>query len=176
MKAIGVVRRIDDLGRIVIPKELRKTMRIKEGDSLEIFIDGTDKVVLRKYSPVQNINEIVNEFVIGLYEATKSDIIITDNEQILAVAGSVPKELVGRKLSLFYSERIKNRSTQIIDKPNNFEITEQYKINKPLIFKTISVYGDILGSVLIVCSNQITDIEKSLVDFSTSFFNKYLEN
>ena len=59
MKATGVVRRIDDLGRIVIPKELRRTMRIKEGDSLEIFIDGSDKVFLRKYSPVQNIHVIV---------------------------------------------------------------------------------------------------------------------
>ena len=176
MKAIGVVRRIDDLGRIVIPKELRKTMRIKEGDSLEIFIDGADKVVLRKYSPVQNINEIVNEFVIGLYEATKSDIIITDNEQIIAVAGSIPKELIGKKLSTYYCDRIKNRSTQVIEKPCNFEIIENYKINRPTIFKTISVYGDILGSVVIICNNTITDIERSLVDFSTSFFNKYLEN
>ena len=176
MKAIGVVRRIDDLGRIVIPKELRKTMRIKEGDSLEIFIEGADKVVLRKYSPVQNINEIVNEFVLGLYEATKSDIIITDNEQIIAVAGSIPKELIGKKLSTYYCDRIKNRSTQVVEKPNNFEITDNFKINRPTIFKTISVYGDILGSVVIICNNTVTDIERSLVDFSTSFFNKYLEN
>ena len=56
------------------------------------------------------------------------------------------------------------------------EIIENYKVNRPTIFKTISVYGDILGSVVIICNNTITDIERSLVDFSTSFFNKYLEN
>ena len=81
MKATGVVRRIDDLGRIVIPKELRRTMRIKEGDSLEIFIDGSDKVILRKYSPVQNIHDIVEEFVSGIYESNKVDIIITDSDK-----------------------------------------------------------------------------------------------
>ena len=62
MKATGVVRRIDDLGRIVIPKELRRTMRIKEGESLEIFIDGNDQIILKKYSPVQNVNDFVIEF------------------------------------------------------------------------------------------------------------------
>ena len=55
MKATGVVRRIDDLGRIVLPKELRRTMRIKEGESLEIYTDGTDRIILKKYSPVQNV-------------------------------------------------------------------------------------------------------------------------
>ena len=176
MKAIGVVRRIDDLGRIVIPKELRKTMRIKEGDSLEIFIDGSDKVILRKYSPVQNINEIVNEFVSGLYESCKSDIIVTDNEQVISVAGDIPKELIGKKISQHFADRIRNRTTQIIDKPTNFEITDGFRPNRPTVFKPISVYGDILGSLIIISNNQITDVERSLVDFSTTFFNKYLEN
>ena len=75
MKATGVVRRIDDLGRIVIPKELRRTMRIREGDSLEIFIDG-EKIMLKKYSPVQNVNDFVLEFVESIYSSYKKDMII----------------------------------------------------------------------------------------------------
>ena len=69
MKATGVVRRIDDLGRIVVPKELRRTMRIKEGESLEIFTEGTDRIVLKKYSPVQNANDFVAEFADSIYSS-----------------------------------------------------------------------------------------------------------
>ena len=86
MKATGVVRRIDDLGRIVLPKELRRTMRIKEGESLEIYTDGTDRIILKKYSPVQNVNDFVEEFVESVYASNKRDIIITDNEKVIAYA------------------------------------------------------------------------------------------
>ena len=79
MKATGVVRRIDDLGRIVLPKELRRTMRIKEGDSLEIYTDGTDLITLKKYSPVQSVNDFVDEFLDSVYASNKIDIVITDN-------------------------------------------------------------------------------------------------
>ena len=176
MKATGVVRRIDDLGRIVIPKELRRTMRIKEGDSLEIFIDGSDKVILRKYSPVQNIHDIVEEFVSGIYESNKVDIIITDSDKVIAVGGNVPKELVGKKITMSLEDRMHNRTTQIIERGSNFTITENFSLNKAAVFKPIHVYGDILGSIIIVGKNGVTDIEKSLIEFSTSFFNKYLEN
>lgn len=176
MKATGVVRRIDDLGRIVIPKELRRTMRIKEGDSLEIFIDGSDKVILRKYSPVQNIHDIVEEFVSGIYESNKVDIIITDSDKVIAVGGNVPRELVGKKITMSLEDRMHNRTTQIIERGSNFTITENFSLNKAAVFKPIHVYGDILGSIIIVGENGVTDIEKSLIEFSTSFFNKYLEN
>lgn len=176
MKATGVVRRIDDLGRIVIPKELRRTMRIKEGDSLEIFIDGSDKVILRKYSPVQNIHDIVEEFVSGIYESNKVDIIVTDSDKVIAVGGNVPKELVGKKITMSLEDRMHNRTTQIIERGSNFTITENFSLNKAAVFKPIHVYGDILGSIIIVGENGVTDIEKSLIEFSTSFFNKYLEN
>ena len=95
MKATGVVRRIDDLGRIVVPKEVRRTMRIKEGESLEIFVDGTDKIVLKKYSPVQNVNDFVSEFVDSIYASNKKDIVVTDNEKIIAVAGNYRKDIIG---------------------------------------------------------------------------------
>ncbi len=176
MKATGVVRRIDDLGRIVIPKELRRTMRIKEGDSLEIFIDGSDKVILRKYSPVQNIHDIVEEFVSGIYESNKVDIIVTDSDKIIAVGGSLPKELIGKKVTMSLEDRMHNRTTQIIERGSNFMVTDSFSLNKAAVFKPIHVYGDILGSIIIVGDNGITDVEKSLIEFSSSFFNKYLEN
>jgi len=124
MKATGVVRRIDDLGRIVVPKEVRRTMRIKEGESLEIFVDGTDKIVLKKYSPVQNVNDFVSEFVDSIYASNKKDIVITDNEKVIAVAGNYRKDIIGRRITLRLEDKIQKRNTQVIDSTDKFEICE----------------------------------------------------
>lgn len=175
MKATGVVRRIDDLGRIVIPKELRRTMRIKEGDSLEIFIEGSDKVVLRKYSPVQNINEFIEEFVQSIYDTTKKEIIITDNERVIAAVLKSKKDIVGKKISIRLEERLQNRQMQIVEKGQTMEITEDYSIKNPAVIKPINVYGDVLGLVIIIGETEITDTEKNMADFTGSFFCKYLE-
>ena len=106
MKATGVVRRIDDLGRIVLPKELRRTMRIKEGESLEIYTDGTDRIILKKYSPVQNVNDFVEEFVESVYASNKRDIIITDNEKVIAYAGNFKTDLSNKRISMRLEEKI----------------------------------------------------------------------
>src|SRR5690554_683786 len=99
MKATGVVRRIDDLGRIVIPKEIRRSLRIREGDSLEIYTDGTNSITFKKYSPVESINNFIFQYVEALNVSSKKDIIITDTEKIVAVSGNVKKDLIGKKIS-----------------------------------------------------------------------------
>lgn len=174
MKATGVVRRIDELGRIVVPKELRRTMRIKEGESLEIFTEGTDRIVLKKYSPVQNANEFVHEFVDSIYSSNKKDIVITDNEKVIAVAGNYRKDIVGKKITIRLEDRMSKRSTQIVDNTEKLEICENIDMRKPAIIKPINVYGDIIGCV-IVSSDKIGDVEKSLAEFSGAFMSKYLE-
>ena len=116
MKATGVVRRIDDLGRIVLPKELRRTMRIKEGESLEIYTDGTDRIILKKYSPVQNVNDFVEEFVESLYASNKKDIIITDNEKVIAYAGNFKQDISNKRISMRLEEKMNKRQTQVVDK------------------------------------------------------------
>lgn len=174
MKATGVVRRIDDLGRIVVPKELRRSMRIKEGESLEIFTEGTDRIVLKKYSPVQNVNEFVTEFAESIYASNKKDIVITDNEKVVAVAGNYRKDIIGRRITLRLEDKIQKRNTQVIDSTDKFEICENIDMKKPAILKPINVYGDIIGCV-IVSSDKIGDVEKSLVEFSSTFMSRYLE-
>lgn len=173
MKATGVVRRIDDLGRIVLPKELRRTMRIKEGESLEIYTDGTDRIILKKYSPVQNVNDFVEEFATSIYASNKKDIIITDNEKVIAFAGEFKTNIANRRISMRLEEKISKRQTQIIEK-NNFELLENYCTNKAMIIKPINVLGDINGSV-IVLSDNITEVEKSLAEFGGMFMGRYLE-
>lgn len=174
MKATGVVRRIDDLGRIVLPKELRRTMRIKEGESLEIFIDGSDKIILKKYSPVQNINEFVDEFVDSIYASNKKDIIISDNEKIVAASEGIKSLFLNKKISSKLEEIIKSRNTEVI-KTKNFEVCENINIPHPIVIKPINVFGDITGCCIIVGSDEITDVEKSLAEFGGTFMSRYLE-
>ena len=146
MKATGVVRRIDDLGRIVLPKELRRTMRIKEGESLEIYTDGTDRIILKKYSPVQNVNDFVEEFVESVYASNKRDIIITDNEKVIAYAGNFKTDLSNKRISMRLEEKISKRQTQVIDKAENFEFLDD---GLSLIFPPLQVAYYAAGEIKI---------------------------
>ena len=87
MKATGIVRRIDDLGRVVIPKEIRKTLRIREGDPLEIYVDRTGEVILKKYSPVAELGGFAQEYVDSLFENNGKNAIIVDRDTVIAAAG-----------------------------------------------------------------------------------------
>ena len=99
MKATGVVRRIDDLGRIVIPKEIRKTLRIKEGSPLEIFTEKQGDIILRKYSPIGEISAFSSEYVESLAKITELIAIITDKDVIIAVSGTAKKDYLEQKIS-----------------------------------------------------------------------------
>ncbi len=88
MKATGIVRRIDDLGRVVIPKEIRRTLRIREGDPLEIFVDREGEVILKKYSPIGELGDFAKEYADSLYEAIGHIACIADRDTIIAVAGA----------------------------------------------------------------------------------------
>lgn len=175
MKATGVVRRIDDLGRIVLPKELRRTMRIKEGDSLEIYTDGNDQITLKKYSPVQNVNDFVKEFVDSVYASNKIDIIITDNERVIASAGDIKPNLMGKKISMQLEEKLNKRQTQILDETESIDICENIELKKAMIIRPINVYGDIMGCVIVLGNKGITSLEKSIAEFGGTFMSRYLE-
>ena len=175
MKATGVVRRIDDLGRIVLPKELRRTMRIKEGESLEIYTDGDNKIVLKKYSPVNQMTDFVKEFTESMYTTNKRNIIVTDNEKIVAASGDFKIDLAGKKITKELEERLKNRNTQINNAGVSLNVCENYTINNASIVKPINVFGDILGCVIVEGRPQVTDSEKSLAEFGGLFMSRYLE-
>lgn len=175
MKATGVVRRIDDLGRIVLPKELRRTMRIKEGESLEIYTDGDNKIVLKKYSPVNQMTDFVKEFTESMYTTNKRNIIVTDNEKIVAASGDFNVDLTGKKITKELEERLKNRNTQINNSGVSLNVCENYTINNASIVKPINVFGDVLGCVIVEGKPTITDSEKSLAEFGGLFMSRYLE-
>ena len=93
MKSTGIVRRIDELGRIVIPKEIRKNLHIREGESVEIFLDS-DNIVLKKFSVIKNINDLAQNFVDSIYSVLKYNVIITDTNNVIATNSKIKKNLL----------------------------------------------------------------------------------
>lgn len=174
MKATGIVRRIDDLGRIVIPKEIRKNLRVREGDSLEIYTDGSDSIVLKKYSHVENINNFIVQYVEAIYSSSKKEIVVTDTERVIAAAGNFKKDIVGKKINSKLDEKIQKRNFQKFD--NNLEVTENFSIANPCVLKPITVYGDIIGSAIIIGEKETGEMERSLVEMTSIFIGKYLES
>ena len=145
-------------------------------DAIQNMIDLglTKEQILKKYSPVQNVNDFVEEFVESVYASNKRDIIITDNEKVIAYAGNFKTDLSNKRISMRLEEKMSKRQTQVIDKAENFEFLENFPISKAAIIKPINVMGDISGSV-IVLSDTITDVEKSLAEFGGMFMGRYLE-
>ena len=99
MKSTGVVRRIDDLGRIVIPKEIRRTLRIREGESLEIYTEG-EMVLLKKYSPMEDLGEISHELVNSVSQSLPDNIMITDRDKIIAVTGALKNNYLNKNIQV----------------------------------------------------------------------------
>ena len=99
MKATGIVRRIDDLGRVVIPKEIRRTLRIREGDPLEIFTDREGEVILKKYSPIGELGDFASEYAESLHNTSGHIICVADRDSIIAVSGASKKEFLEKQLS-----------------------------------------------------------------------------
>ena len=111
MKATGIVRRIDDLGRVVIPKEIRRTLRIREGDPLEIFVDREGEVILKKYSPISELGHFATEYSEALYDSLHYPIIISDRDEVIALAGLSKKEYLNKQISSYIGEVIEDRVT-----------------------------------------------------------------
>ncbi|NCB32117.1 MAG: AbrB/MazE/SpoVT family DNA-binding domain-containing protein, partial [Clostridia bacterium] len=109
MKATGIVRRIDELGRVVIPKEIRRTLRIREGDPLEIFTDRDGEVILKKYSPIGELGDFAKEYAESLYQALGHMAAICDKDAIIAVAGGSKRELMDKPISEEVERMMKRR-------------------------------------------------------------------
>ena len=109
MKATGIVRRIDDLGRVVIPKEIRRTMRIREGDPLEIFVSNEGEVIFKKYSPISELGSIAAQYCEVLYLTAGFPVLITDRDHVVAVSGISRREVLERRVSHGLEDQIENR-------------------------------------------------------------------
>ena len=166
MKATGVVRRIDDLGRIVIPKEIRKTLHIKEGDPLEIFTDKEGEVILKKYSPIGELSEFATGYAETLAKTTGHIACITDKDTVIAVSGGSKKEFLEQSLSKQLEEVLENK--EIYSSSDNNEVAlpitendnKERKFNAQVIYPIVC-QGDVIGSVILIAKEQNTKMGES---------------
>ena len=145
MKATGITRRIDDLGRVVIPKEIRRTMRIREGDPLEIFTDRDGSIILRKYSPIGELSDLSKEYVEAVAGVTKCTVCISDRDIIVAAAGPDKKVYMGKQIHDDLSLQIDERKSVVeVGFIVEGEEAEQMAVS-PIIAE-----GDAIGSVILI--------------------------
>ena len=117
MKATGIVRRIDDLGRVVIPKEIRRTLRIREADPLEIFTDREGEIILKKYSPLGELGNFAKEYAEALASTSGHSVCITDRDQVIAAAGGMKKDSIGAAVTGQLEDVMNEREHILVEQP-----------------------------------------------------------
>ena len=181
MKATGIVRRIDDLGRVVIPKEIRRTMRIREGDPLEIFTDRQGEIILKKYSPIGELSAFAKEYAESLAATLGCTVCITDHDQIVAAAGYGKRELQDKSISKQLEQTMKRRE-QLIAFSNErkyIQICEEYADeSQGQVICPIICEGDVLGSVVILersDKKKISETEQKIANCAANFLGRQME-
>lgn len=183
MKATGIVRRIDDLGRVVIPKEIRRTLRIREGDPLEIFTDREGEVILKKYSPIGELNEFSAEYCESLYETTNHMVVITDRDSIIAVAGGSRKEYLEKRVSQSLEKMMESREVYISSDTNKpirlFYEDESVEEYTGQIVVPIIMQGDPIGAIIFISKDddvKMGEMEVKLGEVAAGFLSKQMES
>jgi len=179
VKATGIVRRIDDLGRVVIPKEIRKTLHIREGDPLEIFVDRDGEVILKKYSPIGELGEFAQEYADSLYENSGHITIICDRDGVVAVAGVSKKAWVDKPVTGLIEQCMQERRSVVAvtgGKQNEDTGEEEWDLQVMAIAPIIA-QSDPIGAVVLGSSDaatEMSDIELKLVETAASFLAKQM--
>ena len=183
MKATGVVRRIDDLGRVVIPKEIRKTLRIKEGDPLEIFTDREGQVILKKYSPIGELSEFAAGYAETLSKTTGHIACITDKDTIIAVSGGSKKEFLEQDISQELEQLMEDK--EVYTSKDNSDIAmpitkndnQERKHNAQIVYPIVS-NGDTIGTEILMskeAKTKMTEAEKKVAQSAASFLGSQME-
>lgn len=182
MRATGIVRRIDDLGRIVVPKEIRRTLRIREGDPLEIFTDREGEIILKKYSPIGEITPFAQEYAESLAQISGHSVIITDRDQVIAIAGTSKRDALNKSISKELETLINDRESISSDKSGkgSINITDNESVGKvSQVITPIICEGDAMGSVTIMAKDdktQLDDVEKKLAKVAAMFLGRQMES
>lgn len=177
MKATGIVRRIDDLGRVVIPKEIRRTLRIREGDPLEIFVDREGEVILKKYSPIRELSHFATEYADALFDSLHYPVLICDRDEVIAAAGVSKKTYLKRQVSRQVEETIFERSTTLKTDPTSFEFIqgEEEEVDS-FCLSPIIANGDPIGCVIIFSQEEtIDESEQKVAETAANFLAKQME-
>lgn len=181
MKATGIVRRIDDLGRVVIPKEIRRTLRIKEGTPLEIFTDREGEIILKKYSPIGELSIFAKEYAEALAQTTGLLACITDHDQVVAASGHGSREIAGKEISRELEKTIASRDSKCFNpgEKEKIPVTENQKeFAGAQIIQPIISAGDAIGAVLLMGKDGkdvFGNPERMLVQTAAGFLGRQME-
>lgn len=184
MKATGIVRRIDELGRVVIPKEIRRTLRIREGDPLEIFVDRDGGVILKKYSPIGELGDFAREYAESIHQAVGDTAVICDKDAVIAVSGAAKKELIERPINEELESIIQMRSKVCASSAAGEKLIalttsdDASSYTAEIIIPIISA-GDPVGAVILLSKEQrkvFGEAEMKVCETAAGFMGKQLEN
>lgn len=178
MKATGIVRRIDDLGRVVIPKEIRRTMRIREGDPLEIYTDSDGRVIFKKYSPIGELGTFSHEYAEVLFKVCGSPVAVCDRERVVAAAGMSKKELLERRVSHELEELMEERRNYVNDKKSNGLVPVDGIEREAFSAMPILASGDVCGAVVMFESENAHASAQSnlkLMQAASMFLGRQME-
>ncbi|MGE5554197.1 MAG: stage V sporulation T C-terminal domain-containing protein [Betaproteobacteria bacterium] len=174
MKATGIVRRIDDLGRVVIPKEIRRTLRIRENDPLEIFTDREGEIIFKKYSPMGDLGDFAQEYVDALHESTGHIAVIADQDEIIAVNGAPKKTLLGRRITGEMERLLESKQSHLSASPRDDIPVDGFSSSAQVVSPIVKD-GEVLGAVILISKEgTMTEVERKLCDTAANFLAKQL--
>ncbi len=182
MKATGIVRRIDDLGRVVIPKEIRRTLRLREGTPLEIFTDREGEIILKKYSPMVELTSFAVQYAEAMAQATGLMVCITDRDQVIAVSGGPKKDLLQKPVSRQLEHAVNERESVIAardDKNFFFMTSEEMEGVTAMAMAPIICEGDAIGSVALLSRDpkiKLGEPEMKMVSTAAGFLGRQMES
>ncbi len=182
MKATGIVRRIDDLGRVVIPKEIRRTLRVREGEPLEIFTDREGQIILKKYSPIGELGTFAKQYAEVLAQNTGLTVCICDKDLFIAASGNGRREILDKEISKELEHRIADRMTIVAAKDDrDFIQVTQDKTESVFLSEIITPIiseGDAIGAVLLLGpeNKKLGETEKKLALTAAGFLGRQMED
>jgi len=178
MKATGIVRRIDDLGRVVIPKEIRRTLRIREGDPLEIFVDRDGEVILKKYSPISELSDFAREYAEALFDSLGNPVLICDRDTYITVAGGSKKDYLNRSVSDLVESVMEDRNTTLETQKTQISLVDGFTEEvQSYTMGPIIANGDPIGAVIIFSKEgTLGEVERKAVETAAGFLARQMES
>ena len=183
MKATGIVRRIDDLGRVVVPKEIRRTLRIREGDPLEIFTDKDGSVVLKKYSPIGELSEYARDFSAAIERTIEKTVVICDKDSVVSASGEFKKEYDARPISRQLENIIEGRSAFVKTAQDSISVIPIYEgedISQIAgqVIRPILSEGQTIGAVIVLsrdAKRPLGGVEEKCAEMAALFLGAQME-
>jgi len=183
MRATGIVRRIDELGRVVIPKEIRRTLRIREGDPLEIFTDHDGEVVLKKYSPIGEISAIAKDYTDSLYRTLGHVALICDRDAVVSSSGAAKKEYVEKALSSEVDQILQSRQMSMLNQASGSRMIPVTGDDRPesytaQIVVPILADGEIIGGLMLLSREagvSMSDVDRKVAETTANIVGKQME-